>query len=62
MGAVIAFPQSRRPVRASLAGGARDRAAVIILPVIRVERGDDSDLKPSKSPSGGKRRRRLSRS
>jgi hypothetical protein len=65
MGAVITFPQAKRTLRAVPPQEVCGRAAVIILPVIRIERdGDDPPgerTEPSKSPSGGKRRRRASR-
>ena len=63
MGTVIAFPRERRA-----AGGRADEipdgAMIIILPVVRVERGDDpSDGRApdSSSAPGRKRRRRSSR-
>jgi hypothetical protein len=62
MGAVISFPQARRTFRAPPQPPAK-RGAVIILPVIRIERDGDAGARsaPSKSPSGGKRRRPASR-
>ena len=59
MGAVIAFPRTRRVRRAVELPAPLPRAAVIILPVIRIERREAAE--PSKSPSGGKGRRRASR-
>jgi hypothetical protein len=66
MGAVITFPQARRTL-----SGARPQAlgspaqVIVILPVIRIERDagsrGDARTDPSKSPSGGKRGRRASR-
>jgi hypothetical protein len=65
MGAVISFPQAKRPLRVVSPQAASDRAAVIILPVIRIERDGDEPpgarTEPSKPPSGGRRRRRASR-
>jgi hypothetical protein len=64
MGAVIAFPHGRRTVRAVPKRQTNGRAAVIILPVIRIERDGEEPrgarTMPSKSPSGGRRRRRAS--
>jgi len=64
MGAVITFPQAKRTLRAPPPPPAHARAAVIILPVIRIERDGGhsprAHTEPSKSPSGGKRRRRAS--
>ncbi len=76
MGAVITFPEVRRIVRELPPAPPYD-ATVIILPVVRVERaatapGNAQDESPNKSPSqspsqspktpsGGKRRRRASR-
>jgi hypothetical protein len=62
MGKVIKFPQGRRsretPARTA------DAAAVIILPVVRIERGRDTPIKDkvikpaAKSPPVRKRRKR----
>jgi hypothetical protein len=63
MGAIITFPQAKRTLRA--VPSQDGEAAVIILPVIRIERDGDEPpgarTAPTKSPSGGKRRRRASR-
>jgi hypothetical protein len=59
MGTVITFPAERCSVGTSPEG--RDGASVIILPVIRVERHDDSpsdSFEPSTSSPRGKRRKR----
>jgi hypothetical protein len=72
MGAVITFPEVRRMVR-ELPPAPPCDATVIILPVVRVERAaaapssaqneapNQSPNQSPKSPSGGKRRRRASR-
>jgi hypothetical protein len=72
MGAVITFPEVRRMVREVPPAPPYD-ATVIILPVVRVERaaaapsntqGEAANQSPNqspKTPSGGKRRRRASR-
>jgi hypothetical protein len=76
MGAVITFPEVRRMAREVPPAPPYD-ATVIILPVVRVERAaaipsntqdESSNQSPNrspnqspKSPSGGKRRRRASR-
>jgi hypothetical protein len=64
MGTVIRFPPTQ-PI-ASAAGnadGRRKAAAIIILPVIRIERNVDSvgRLGRSRTKPGAKRRRRTSR-
>jgi len=65
MGAVITFPEARRLVRELPLHAPRDGATVIILPVVRVERAADAPpgtcSETPKTPSGGKRRRRASR-
>ena len=62
MGTVIKFPADR------IAGGERSPrgvdATIVILPVVRIERGPDGPsggLEPGASTSGRKRRRRGSR-
>ena len=62
MGIVIKFPDER------IAGGERGErggvgATIVILPVVRIERGSDgpSGLEPGASSPGRKRRRRSSR-
>jgi hypothetical protein len=66
MGAVITFPEARRPLRAAPPLGPHASATVIILPVIRIEREDEAPshtaTETTKSPSGRKRRRRATRS
>jgi hypothetical protein len=65
MGAVITFPEPRRARREPALREHGLRAAVIILPVIRIERDIGANARaltqPSKSPPGRKRRRRASR-
>ncbi len=62
MGIVIKFPDER------VGGGERsvrgDSASIVILPVVRIERGTDGPsggLEPGASSPGRKRRRRSSR-
>ncbi|MBV8754104.1 MAG: hypothetical protein JO328_14680 [Hyphomicrobiales bacterium] len=62
MGTVIKFPDER------VVGGERsmrgDGATIVILPVVRIERGTDGPsggLEPGASSPGRKRRRRSSR-
>jgi len=59
MGAVIMFPGMRRGSCATPTPMADVSAAVIILPVIRIERAHDEPAgsETTKSPSGRKRRR-----
>jgi hypothetical protein len=62
MGTVIRFPDERRPVwHANSASAVTGPAAVIILPVVRVERsGDEAGAYPpeARTPGGGSRHRR----
>ncbi len=62
MGAVIMFPRVRRGRCETPTPMADVSAAVIILPVIRIERAHDgppsTDTGTTKSPSGRKRRKR----
>ncbi|MEA2997113.1 MAG: hypothetical protein QOG74_2662 [Alphaproteobacteria bacterium] len=63
MGTVVSFPEGRSAARD---GGDSNSgsAIVIILPVVRIERYEDappSDIEPSSSSPGRKRRRRASR-
>jgi hypothetical protein len=60
MGIVINFPAERCTVGSGLIAGRDDSGSVIILPVIRVERQDDTPSAPSTSTSSprGKRRKR----
>ncbi|MBZ0149829.1 MAG: hypothetical protein K8F62_20115 [Pseudorhodoplanes sp.] len=60
MGIVIDFPVEQRVLARSVVSDA-DTGTVIILPVVRVERGPDlpSDgIEPGSGTPGGKRRRR----
>jgi len=59
MGTVITFPSERRSVGVSPED--HDGASVIILPVIRIERIDETSsdhLEPNSSSPRGKRRKR----
>ncbi len=62
MGAVITFPRVRRGLCETPTPMADVSAAVIILPVIRIERAYDeppgTETETTKSPSGRKRRKR----
>jgi hypothetical protein len=63
MGTVVTFPEARSPARDGV-DSYSGSAIVIILPVVRIERYDDappSDVEPSTSSPGRKRRRRASR-
>lgn len=60
MGTVIAFPAERCSIGSGMVG-AREDSSVIILPVIRMERHDDTPsdgYKPGASGTRGKRRKR----
>jgi hypothetical protein len=62
MGTVIKFPDER--VAGGERGGRGDGATIVILPVVRIERGPDGPsggLEPGASSPGRKRRRRSSR-
>jgi|307.fasta_scaffold39614_1 hypothetical protein len=65
MGAVITFPQVRRSLWKTPTRLYDTSAAIIILPVIRIERICDApsgtETETTKSPSGRKRRRRATR-
>jgi len=64
MGTVIRFPPTQPIANAAgNADGRRKAAAIIILPVIRIERNADgaSRLRPSRTKAAAKRRRRTSR-
>jgi len=64
MGTVIRFPQTPQiPNAAGNIDGRRKAAAIIILPVIRIERNVDgaNRLRPSRTKAAAKRRRRTSR-
>ena len=64
MGMIIDFPEARGVLRPRPAVMTAARGEVVILPVIRIERYDDEPvLKPARGgDSGGRRRRRASRS
>jgi hypothetical protein len=55
MGALITFPQTRRTLCETPTRMVDDSAAIIILPVIRIERADDAaqvnETETTKSPS-----------
>jgi hypothetical protein len=62
MGIVIKFPDER--VVSGERGACGDGATIVILPVVRIERGTDGPsggLEPGASSPGRKRRRRSSR-
>ncbi len=69
MGAVITFPEARRPMQGRRMQMPpmqmpRGDATVIILPVVRVARETEAPLDPgteTSTPTGRKRRRRASR-
>jgi hypothetical protein len=61
MGTVITFPAERCSVGTRLAKGHGDGASVIILPVVRVQRYDETPsdgVEPSSTSRRGKRRKR----
>jgi hypothetical protein len=61
MGAVITFPQAQRRFREMPTRMAAVSAAVIILPVVRIERANNAPAATengTKSPPGRKRRKR----
>jgi len=64
MGAVIRFAQVRRGLREAPLRTPGVSAAVVILPVVRIERNHEApsgtEIGTTKSPSGRKRRRRAS--
>ena len=64
MGTVIQFPEGQRSTRNRYVGAPDEPAAVIILPVVRIERSPDepSDDLESGPGAGRRRRRRASRS
>jgi hypothetical protein len=63
MGVVIEFPTERSASRARAARSPERDCTVVILPVIRIDRYDDEPAWPeSGGETGGKRRRRASRS
>ena len=63
MGEVIQFPDDAASARGRYVDANSEPATVIILPVVRIERGpdDSSDQSQSGSNSGRKRRRRMVR-
>lgn len=63
MGEVIQFPDDAVSARGRYVDANSEPATVIILPVVRIERGpdDSSDQSHSGSNSGRKRRRRVVR-
>jgi hypothetical protein len=64
MGEVIQFPDEAGGRGGRYVDATSEPATVIILPVIRIDRGPDgsNDLEPkSGSPSGRRRRRRIGR-
>jgi len=63
MGEVIRFPDESIPARGRYIDAASEPATVIILPVIRIDRGSDGSngLEPTGNSPGRRRRRRLAR-
>jgi hypothetical protein len=66
MGTVITFPEVWRNAPATARNGRQEEpASIIILPVVRIERLDDTpakDAKPSGTTPTKRRRRRVTRS
>ena len=60
VGIVVKFPDEGRIVRFGRADAESESATVIILPVIRIERGPDgsNSLEPNSGNQSGRRRRR----
>ena len=60
MGEVIEFPDEAGNTRGKYVDANTEPATVIILPVVRIERGPDgsNDLKPTSRSHNGRRRRR----
>ena len=58
MGTVIHFPEGQRSTRNRYEGATGEPAAVIILPVVRIDRSPDEPSDNLESGSGGRRRRR----
>ncbi len=60
MGEVIKFPDEAGSARGRYVDAHTEPATVIILPVIRIERGPDgsNDLEPHTGNNAGRRRRR----
>jgi hypothetical protein len=63
MGEVIRFPDESVSARGRYIDAASEPATVIILPVIRIDRGSDGSngLEPHGNNPGRRRRRRLAR-
>lgn len=64
MGVVIDFPENRSTFRLRGAASTDQHCEVVILPVIRIDRYEDRPVlqPPGGRMTGGKRRRRASRS
>ena len=58
MGTVIHFPEGQRSARNRYEGSPDEPTAVIILPVVRIERSPDEPSDGLESGPGGRRRRR----
>jgi hypothetical protein len=58
MGEVIQFPDEAGGRVGRYVDANSEPATVIILPVIRIDRGPDGDLEPSSGNQTGRRRRR----
>lgn len=58
MGEVIRFPEDAGSARGRYIDASSEPATVIILPVIRIERGADDTGEQKPQPRNGKRRRR----
>ena len=58
MGIVITFPAEKCTAGSGLIEAREQSGSVIILPVIRIERGGDSPSEPTSSSPRGKRRKR----
>lgn len=61
MGEVIRFPEDAGHSRGRYIDAGAEPATVIILPVIRIDRGPDGQEPDTGSNSGRRRRRRLGR-
>jgi uncharacterized spore protein YtfJ len=63
MGTVIPFPDAWRIPSKRLIGGPVESATITILPVVRIERHDDTGgREPDATTTSGRRRRRRARS
>ena len=58
MGEVIRFPDEVSPRGGRYVDATSEPATVIILPVIRIDRGPDGGLEPDTGNNPGRRRRR----